>query len=125
MAEKFTLTDFIDQARARLALGEQMRRFNQRYDLLLTPTMAVLPFGVNQSGPPRPENVADWSWWTPFTYPFNLTQQPAIAVPCGFSANGLPISLQLVAPAWREDLALRTAYAFEQANDFIRARPAI
>jgi aspartyl-tRNA(Asn)/glutamyl-tRNA(Gln) amidotransferase subunit A len=124
MAERFTITDYIDQAKARLALGEQMRRFNQNYDLLLTPSVAVLPFAVNRNGPPGPDGT-DWVGWTPFTYPFNLTQQPAIAVPCGFSKSGLPMSLQLVAPAWREDLALRAAYAFEQANDFMSARPAL
>ncbi len=124
-AASITLTEYIDQARARTALGEHMRRFNQQYDLLLTPTLAVLPFAVNILGPERPANVADWTWWTPFSFPFNLTQQPAIAVPCGFSKSGLPISMQLVAPAWREDLALRAAYAFEQANDLVRARPAI
>ncbi len=122
-AEKITLTDYLDQARARVALCETMRRFNQKYDLLLTPTMAVLPFAVNQLAPPRPQNVLDWTWWTPFTFPFNLSQQPAIAVPCGFSKSGLPISLQLVAPAWREDLALRAAFAFEQANDFVSKWP--
>lgn len=125
IAESITLTDYLDQAKARLALGEKMRAFNQKYDLLLTPTLAVLPFAVNMNGPPRPENVADWTWWTPFSYPFNLTQQPAIAVPCGISTGGLPMSLQLVAPAWREDLALRAAHAFEQANDYLRARPAL
>jgi aspartyl-tRNA(Asn)/glutamyl-tRNA(Gln) amidotransferase subunit A len=123
MAESITLTDYIDQARARVAMGEQMRRFNQKYDLMLTPAMAALPFAVNKNGPPQPADIADWTWWTPFTFPFNLTQQPAIVVPCGLSESGLPISLQLVAPAWREDLALRAAYAFEQANDFLRARP--
>ncbi|MEJ0047503.1 MAG: amidase [Rhodospirillales bacterium] len=125
LAERITITDYLDQAKARLVLCDTMRRFNQKYDLLLTPTMAVLPFAVNQLAPPRPEHVTDWTWWTPFSYPFNLTQQPAIAVPCGFSKSGLPISLQIVAPAWREDLALRAAFAFEQANDFVSKWPAL
>jgi aspartyl-tRNA(Asn)/glutamyl-tRNA(Gln) amidotransferase subunit A len=90
---------------------------------LLTPALAVLPFAVNQLAPPRPQQAEDWVWWTPFSFPFNLSQQPAIAVPCGFSKSGLPISLQLVAPAWREDLALRAAFAFEQANDFFSKWP--
>jgi aspartyl-tRNA(Asn)/glutamyl-tRNA(Gln) amidotransferase subunit A len=125
MAGSITLTDYIDRARERLALSEHMRRFNQNYDLLLTPTLAVLPFAVNILGPERPQNVSDWTWWTPFSFPFNLTQQPAMAVPCGFSRSGLPISLQLVAPSWREDIALRAAYAFEQANDFTQKWPAL
>lgn len=122
-AEHITLTDYLDHGRTRLALCETMRRFNQKYDLLLTPTMAVLPFAVNLIAPPRPQPALDWTWWTPFSFPFNLTQQPAIAVPCGFSKSGLPMSLQLVAPAWREDLALRAAYAFEQANDYMSRWP--
>jgi aspartyl-tRNA(Asn)/glutamyl-tRNA(Gln) amidotransferase subunit A len=125
VAERYTLADYLDQARARLDLCETMRRFNQKYDLLLTPATAVLPFAVNQLGPPRPENVNDWSWWTPFSFPFNLTQQPAMVVPCGVSKSGLPICLQLVAPAWREDRALCAAFAFEQANDFTGRWPSI
>jgi aspartyl-tRNA(Asn)/glutamyl-tRNA(Gln) amidotransferase subunit A len=125
IAERITLTDYLDHARSRLAMCETMRRFNQKYDLLLTPAMAVLPFAVNQIAPPRPQSATDWTWWTPFSFPFNMTQQPAIAVPCGFSKSGLPMSLQLVAPAWREDLALRAAFAFEQANDFISKWPDI
>jgi aspartyl-tRNA(Asn)/glutamyl-tRNA(Gln) amidotransferase subunit A len=58
----------------------------------------------------------DWTWWTPFSYPFNLTQQPALSINCGFTASGLPIGLQIVAPAYREELALRAAAAFETAR---------
>jgi aspartyl-tRNA(Asn)/glutamyl-tRNA(Gln) amidotransferase subunit A len=61
-------------------------------------------------------NPADWTWWTPFSFPFNLTQQPALSVNCGFTAGGLPIGLQMVAPAYREDLALRAALAFEDTQ---------
>ena len=66
----------------------------------------------------------DWTWWTPFSYPFNLTQQPALSVPGGFTKDGLPVGLQLVAPPYREDLALRAAYAFQSATDHLK-RPAI
>ncbi|MBL8384025.1 MAG: amidase, partial [Burkholderiales bacterium] len=53
----------------------------------------------------------------PFSYPFNLTQQPALSVNCGFTGSGLPIGLQIVAPAYREDLALAAARAFEAARE--------
>jgi aspartyl-tRNA(Asn)/glutamyl-tRNA(Gln) amidotransferase subunit A len=53
--------------------------------------------------------------WTPFSYPFNLTQQPAITVPCGLSSQGLPIGLQLVGPMFDDALVLRAARAFESA----------
>jgi aspartyl-tRNA(Asn)/glutamyl-tRNA(Gln) amidotransferase subunit A len=53
--------------------------------------------------------------WTPFSYPFNLTQQPAITVPCGLSSDGLPIGLQLVGPMFDDARVLRAARAFESA----------
>jgi aspartyl-tRNA(Asn)/glutamyl-tRNA(Gln) amidotransferase subunit A len=53
--------------------------------------------------------------WTPFSYPFNLTQQPAITVPCELSSEGLPIGLQLVGPMFDDALVLRAARAFESA----------
>ena len=65
----------------------------------------------------------DWTWWTPFTFPFNLTQQPAMSVPCGFTSDGLPIGLQLVGPMHREDLVLRAAQAYQQATEHHLRRP--
>jgi aspartyl-tRNA(Asn)/glutamyl-tRNA(Gln) amidotransferase subunit A len=56
--------------------------------------------------------------WTPFTYPFNLTRQPAATVPCGFTKAGLPVGLQIVGPAYGDALVLRAARAFEQAHPF-------
>ena len=61
-----------------------------------------------------------WPGWTPFSYPFNLTQQPAITVPCGVAADGLPIGVQFVGPLHREDIVLRAARAFESAQSFDR-----
>jgi len=57
-----------------------------------------------------------WPSWTPFTYPFNLTQQPAASVPCGFTADGLPIGLQIVGPRYGDALVLRAARAYEAAH---------
>jgi aspartyl-tRNA(Asn)/glutamyl-tRNA(Gln) amidotransferase subunit A len=80
----------------------------------------VPAFEVGRVAPDRPPGVvaadSDWTWWTPFSYPFNLTQQPALSVHCGFTQAGLPIGMQIVAPAYREDLALRAAHAFETAR---------
>ena len=55
--------------------------------------------------------------WSPFSYPFNLTQQPACSIPCGFTEAGLPIGLQIVSDSFREDLVLRAARAFEIAAE--------
>jgi aspartyl-tRNA(Asn)/glutamyl-tRNA(Gln) amidotransferase subunit A len=54
--------------------------------------------------------------WTPFSYPFNLTQQPAVTVPCGLTGDGLPIGLQLVGPMFADALVLRAAHAYEQTR---------
>jgi aspartyl-tRNA(Asn)/glutamyl-tRNA(Gln) amidotransferase subunit A len=118
-----TLAQYLDAVNARGALGEHMKRFHQKYDLLLTPATAIPAFAAGMVAPERPAGEADWTWWTPFSFPFNLTQQPAMSVPCGFSGDGLPIGLQLVGPMQREDLVLRAAHAYQQATEHHLRRP--
>ncbi len=94
------------------ALGAHLRQFMERFDLLVTPTVAVPAFDA------RPPGLGDMApaallGWTPFSYPFNLTQQPACTIPCGLTASGLPIGLQLVGPMFGDALVLRAARAFE------------
>ena len=119
-AARYTIADFLDYQVARTQVGEAMKRFNTEFDLLITPTTAVPAFAVGRVAPDLPAGVQsipeDWTWWTPFSYPFNLTQQPALSINCGFTEDGLPIGLQIVAPAYREDLALLAAAAFEAAR---------
>jgi aspartyl-tRNA(Asn)/glutamyl-tRNA(Gln) amidotransferase subunit A len=102
-------------------LGSQMRQFMQRYDLLVTPTVAVPAFDAKPAGHTtlEPDNMLGW---TPFTYPFNLTQQPACSIPCGLTAAGLPIGLQIVGPMFGDALVLRAARAFESAMPIPRPR---
>ncbi|MBL8386117.1 MAG: amidase, partial [Burkholderiales bacterium] len=83
-AARYTVGDFLDYQQGRVAVGEAMRRFNQRYDLLLTPATAVPAFAVGRVMPAPPPGLSkqdfEWTWWTPFSFPFNLTQQPALSV---------------------------------------------
>jgi aspartyl-tRNA(Asn)/glutamyl-tRNA(Gln) amidotransferase subunit A len=97
----------------RFELGTRMRLFHQSYDLLLTPSLAVPAFDVGLLAPAGWEGEGYWLKWTPFSYPFNMTQQPACSVPCGFTGQGLPVGLQIIADTYREDLVLRAAAAFE------------
>jgi aspartyl-tRNA(Asn)/glutamyl-tRNA(Gln) amidotransferase subunit A len=60
----------------------------------------------------------DWTQWSPFTYLFNITQSPAISVPCGLTDDGLPVGLQLVGPSRSDELVLRAASAFERSCRF-------
>ena len=111
-AERFTLSDYVAAADARMRLAIQMRRFHEQYDLLLTPTMTA--------SVPKVGGRSDGA----LCVPFNLTQQPAASVPCGFDHLGLPVGLQIVAPPHREDLVLRAARAYEAQHPFrLPSRP--
>ena len=96
------------------ALGSLMRLFMQRFDLLLTPSVAIPAFDARPAGQMTmtPQSLLGW---TPFSYPFNLTQQPACSIPCGLTRSGLPIGLQLVGPMFGDALVLRAARAWEHA----------
>ncbi len=88
-------------------------------DLLVTPTVPVPAFGVGEDSPTRHGRPTSYLGWTGFTYPFNLSGHPAATVPCGFTAGGLPVGLQIVG-RWHEDaLVLRAAAAFERAQPWI------
>ncbi len=111
------LLDYLDATAGRAALGLTMRLFHERYDLLLTPSLPIPAFAAGLEMP-DPERQERWADWTPYTYPFNLTQQPACSVPCGFTADGLPAGLQIVGPAHGEALVLRAARAYESVHPF-------
>lgn len=110
-----TDTDYYEKVFARCALREEVRQFFVRYDLLLTPTLPVPAFGAGVNAPPElpDRNVVSWVY---YTYPFNLTGNPAASVPCGFTAEGLPVGLQVVAATNREADMLRLSVAFESAR---------
>ena len=112
MGERYSALDVQRLVLERGALGSQMRQFMQRFDLLVTPTVAIPAFDARPAGS-VPMNDQSMLGWTPFSYPFNLTQQPAITVPCGLTQAGLPIGLQIVGPMFADALVLRAARAFE------------
>jgi len=118
-----SLSSYLDAVAARAALGTHMRAFHEKFDLLLTPTLAVPAFDAGRLAPAEYGSEARWIDWTPFSFPFNLTQQPAMSVPCGFTREGLPVGLQIVGPLHREDLVLRAGSAFELATGFGSRRP--
>jgi len=120
---KISLPDYLDATVARVELGAKMRVFHDKYDLLLTPSLSVTAFKAGQLAPDMSAAESAWVDWTPFSYPFNLTQQPACSVPCGLSSDGLPIGLQIVGPMHRDDIVLAAAAAFEQVSPVRDARP--
>ena len=101
------------------ALGSHLRQFMQRFDLIATPTVAVPAFEARPAGH-TPIDAATLLGWTPFSYPFNLSQQPAATIPCGLTADGLPIGLQLVGPMFGDALVLRACRAYESVRPITR-----
>ena len=113
---KVTAHEMLDAQMKRSALGAHMNLFHRDYDLLVTPALAVAAF---DAGKEFPEGKKRWIDWTPFTFPFNLTQQPAASIPCGFTNAGLPVGLHLVGPRYEDALVLRAARAFESARPIV------
>ena len=113
--EKITLMDYLSAVKRRAELGAAMRSFHETYDLLLTPTLPLAAFTAGTERP-DPAHQPRWINWAPFSNPFNLTQQPAASVPCGLTAAGLPVGLQIVGPMHGDALVLRAARAFETAR---------
>ena len=107
--------DYMTATLARGAYGSAMRQFMARYDFLLTPQLATTAFDVGRVSPLDDDGNA-WMAWTPFTVPFNLTQQPAASVPCGFTSDGLPVGLQIVGRMFDDAGVLAASYAYELAD---------
>ncbi len=123
-AARYSGSDLAAAQQARNAYVDAMRRFFGNYDLLLTPTLPVTAFAAGLDEPPRSDGRDETPLdWTPFTYPFNLTGQPAATVPCGFASDGLPVGLQIVG-RWHDDASvLRAAAAYEAAAPWAQETP--
>ena len=110
-----SLTEYFDAMQARAQLISTMRGFHETYDLLLTPTMPLTAFPLG-SDSPIGANGRAWDDWSPFTFPFNLTGQPAITAPCGLAGDGLPAGLQIVGRNFDDVGVLRAAAAYAEAH---------
>ncbi len=114
---KLSALEYRQLERTRDAFGQRMNGLHAQYDLLITPQLATTAFAVGHEVPPA-SDLKRWWEWSPFTYPFNLTQQPAGTVPCGFAANGLPVAMQIVGAKFADALVLRAARAYETMHPF-------
>lgn len=113
----WTAEDMTDAKRERQRVTNHLNRFFSRYDLFLTPTLAVAAFGHGKLGPERIDGAdVPANAWIPFTHPFNLSGQPAISVPAGRTSDGLPVGLQIAGRRFEDLAVLQAARAFEQAR---------
>ncbi|MFG2212773.1 amidase [Streptomyces sp. NPDC048638] len=112
---RYSALDYLAAVDTRMALGQAMGRFHSAYDLLVTPTEPITAFEAGAEVP-KGSGHSRWTGWTPFTYPFNMTQQPAATLPCGVDGDGLPIGVQLVGARHADALVLRAAHALYEAG---------
>jgi len=126
LQRRWTAEEFTDALRVRKQVANSLARYMQRYDLLLTPTSPVAAFPVEHHGP---ASIAGRSvspgQWLAFCAPLNLSGQPAASVPAGFTADGLPVGLQIVGRHLDDALVLRASAAFEAVRPWRDAWPTL
>jgi aspartyl-tRNA(Asn)/glutamyl-tRNA(Gln) amidotransferase subunit A len=122
---RLSIADYVKAVVARQAIVDQLGRFFERYDLLLTPTTALPAFALGRVDPAsiagRPVTHLAWS----LAYVFNWSGQPAISVPAGWTQDGLPVGLHIIGRRLEDDLVLRAAAALEAARPWSQRWPAV
>ncbi len=114
IGKRWTMSDWYDADAVRIALGRALELYFRSYDALITPMMPTPALKTGQDlNDPATEKT--WLDWSPFSYPFNITGHPAASIPCGFTAEGLPVGMQIVGRLHDEASVLRIARGFERA----------
>jgi aspartyl-tRNA(Asn)/glutamyl-tRNA(Gln) amidotransferase subunit A len=122
----FTAEDLTNAVMGRKAVCNKMWRFMREYDLFLSPTISITAFDLGIQGPETIGGTEVGPFdWLPFTFPINMTGQPAATVPAGFTSEGLPVGLQIVGRHLDDPLVLRASAAFEAAAPWRDRRPAM
>lgn len=111
-AEKISLIEYLRAERKREELIVKFKGFFTQYSALITPTMKLTAFELGRDSP-NPQAGKSLENWVPFTSLFNMTQHPAVTLPCGFDEGGLPVGLQLVGPHFSDEYLLRLALNVE------------
>jgi len=121
---EWTGAELTDAKTVRKMVVNKMWKLMQRYDILLTPTLAVPPFPVHMQGPEMIEGrMGDSGRWLAFTFPMNMTGQPAASIPAGFTHDGLPIGLQIIGRHLDDPTVLAASAAFEAARPWAGVWP--
>ncbi len=111
-----SMADYQDLRTRKHAYIAEIHTFFEEWDFLITPTVSVAAFPVPAIRPAHwPAHEWDWMAWAEFSYPFNMSWNPAATVPCGFTAEGLPVGMQIVGRRFDDLGVLQAAAAFEAA----------
>ena len=116
---KVSALDYLIAREQRENLGALMRKFHEKYDLLVTPTLAHPALGAEEEVITNPR-YTKFKGLSAFGPAFNLTKQPAASVPVGMTADGLPVGMQVVGPLYADALVMRLCHAVEMAQPFAR-----
>jgi amidase len=130
----YNVRDIAEAERLRTRYWHRLREFMQNYDYIMTPTLGVPAFRLDQPMPSEVNGIPVERFADVLlsTYAFSITGLPVIALPCGWNQSGLPMSLQIVGHRHREDSVLEAACAYEAAHpehfaspvvDLARAKP--
>lgn len=118
----YSAADWQRASDRRSVLFRAVQRLFEDYDVLVTPTMNAPPVGLDAGGSIESQMYAEWAG---YLYPFNLTGNPALSVPCGFTAGGLPVGLQLIGAYHDEQRLIDVALAIENAGGWSERRPTV
>ncbi len=122
----FSAADYINMRERKLTYVARISSFLENWDYLITPVASVAAFPVERVRPEDwPEHAWDWLAWSEFLYPFNMSSHPAASVPCGMTAAGLPVGLQIVSRRFNDLGVLQAAASFQEALPMQRQRPPI
>src|SRR4051812_42322480 len=121
-----TMSDYQKKRLVKYAYCAEIHHFFEDWDFLLTPAVSVAAFPAEKLQPDHwPQHPWDWMSWAEFSYPFNMSQNPAASIPCGFTAAGLPVGLQIVGRRFDDLGVLQMSAAFEAARPWAMRRPTI
>jgi aspartyl-tRNA(Asn)/glutamyl-tRNA(Gln) amidotransferase subunit A len=120
--ERYSGVEWMRAHASRTALFRAVQSLFEQYDVIATPTMTAPPKPLDAEGSIATDEYAEWA--APL-YPINLSGHPAISVPAGFTADGLPVGLQLIGPWFAEHRLLDVAAALERILDWPARWPPI
>jgi len=122
----YSVAEYQAMRERKMAYIAGIHRWFEDWDLLLTPSVSVAAFPAERLMPEHwPQHDWDWLSWAEFSYPFNMSWNPAASVPCGFTGDGLPVGLQIVGRRFDDLGVLQAAAAFERVQPWADKRPEI
>jgi aspartyl-tRNA(Asn)/glutamyl-tRNA(Gln) amidotransferase subunit A len=125
-AENIRIDEYQAARERKMRYVADIHRWFENWDFLLTPSVSVAAFPAEKLMPDHwPSHPWDWISWAEFSYPFNMSWNPAASVPCGFTADGLPVGLQIVGRRFDDLGVLQASAAFESVQPWAGKRPAL